>query len=299
MPYTERQLQCLSAMGLVAWRLRDELPHGVSSAATGRDVEPAAGAPATSPVVPPSVARVDGSPPASTDIDVSPPPARIDPRVDGSAEVKPTAAESPAEPVPAEVEANASAPARQAVELPPVAEAPPGAEPLAAPALATPLPREPAALAAWLPDQPLAPFSWKERRLTRVGRDDAPILVVVEREPVDALPLEGEATELFERMLGSIGRTRRDTCQCVLATAPEPDAGTVAALAGPARPITLVLVRELDGALDADGCRLPGDPFGGGAWCLPHPDVLLAEPGRKRQAWLVLKTVRSHLPLLP
>lgn len=257
MPYAARQLRCLSAMGLVAWRLRE-------------GSEPPA-------ATPPAPVTASVTAPAAVATERAAPP--VDPSVP-----PPPGPPSPGPPSPG----------------PPAAVAlPPGAEPLVAPVLATPLPREPDALAAWLPEQPLAPFVWKERRLTRIGRDDAPLLVVVEREPAETLPLDGDAAELFERMLGAIGRTRRDTCQCVLAAAPATDGDTVSSLAGPERPVTLVLVRELDGALDAPGCRLPGDPFGGGAWCLPHPEVLLAEPAAKRQAWLVLKAVRQHLPLLP
>lgn len=173
------------------------------------------------------------------------------------------------------------------------------AEPLAAPTLATPLPSEPTALAAWLPAQPLAPFSWQGRWLTRIGRDDAPLLVIIERAAAETPPLGGEAAELFERMLEAIGRSRRDTCQCVLAGMPQPDGDTVATLAGPHRRATLVLLQELDAALDAAACRLPGNPLGGPAWCLPHPERLLAEPLGKRQAWLVLKALRRHLPEHP
>lgn len=228
MPYTDRQLHCLSAMGLVAWRAR---------------------------------ARVVGACGAAT---------RTLPAGTGASTVSSLQA-----PVPA------SAPA-----------------PLVAPSLATPLPRDSAALAAWLPEQPLAPFIWKERRLTRVGLHDAPLFVVVERasEPAGGLPLAGEAAELFERMLESIGLSRRDTCQCVLASEPRVDADTVARAAGEHRAATLILLQEPVAGSDAAACRLPGDPFGGPAWCLPHPTRLLSDPLGKRLAWDVLKSVRAQLP---
>lgn len=350
MPYTDRQLACLSAMGLVAWGVRDggafvrgapdggaEMAAESESAADteAADADASGGASAVvSRVGTPVEASGGAGGVARPGDDVFDAWPGTEPVPEGETLAPASAAPSPiggraassssetsVASVPSEGSA-ASAPAGNdmpddAATAPPKPSAesadspnvdpdetpaagtdvalPAGAEPLAAPALATPLPREPAALAAWLPDQPLASFVWKERRLTRIGRDDAPLLVVVEREPSEALPLTGDAAVLFERMLGAIGRTRRDTCQCVLASAPEPEGDTVAALAGDARPATLVLLHELDGALDANGCRLPGDPFGGGAWCLPHPERLLAEPAGKRQAWLVLKAVRERL----
>ena len=159
------------------------------------------------------------------------------------------------------------------------------------------MPREPAVLGGWLGAQPLAPFVYGDSRVSRVGRDDAPLLVVVERAvPGEAPPLAGEAAALFERMLGAIGLSRRATCQCALASDPRPGEGdTVGALGSPARRATLVLLQSLDGALDADGCRLEGSGLGRAAWMLPHPDLLLAEPARKAQAWQVLKALRRHL----
>ena len=175
----------------------------------------------------------------------------------------------------------------------------PAVAPATPPALPMPMPREPSVLATWLPSQPLAPFTYRERTLTRVGREDAPLLVVVERGvPAEGLPLVDEAAELFERMLRAVGLARRDTRQCVLSAEPAPaDADTVGAFALAPYRAALVLMQELDGELDGAACRFP---LGEGAaahpaWCVPHPDRLLLEPPRKAQAWQALKGLRRHL----
>ena len=162
-----------------------------------------------------------------------------------------------------------------------------------------PIPREPAVLATWLPMQPLAPFVYRGQTLTRVGSEAAPLLIVVERgAPADGLPLTGEAAELFERMLRSVGLTRRDTRQCVLSSEPASDgADTVGAFATAPYRAVLVLMQELGGELGAADCRFVLDGTGAASpgWCLPHPDRLLREPLRKAQAWQVLKALRQHL----
>jgi len=161
----------------------------------------------------------------------------------------------------------------------------------------TPLPREPAALARWLPGAALGVFRYREQPLTRVGQRDAPLLVIAEAAPGDAMnpPLSGQADTLFENMLRAIGRRRRDTCQCKLAHVPEAAGDTVASLSGRQHRVALVLVRELDAELSADACRLTDVVPVAAAWCLPHPELLLARPERKRQAWEILRAVREHL----
>lgn len=160
-----------------------------------------------------------------------------------------------------------------------------------------PMPREPAALARWLPTAPLGVFHYREQSLTRVGKRDAPLLVLVERAEGVSIdpPLSGAAGALFENMLRAIGRRRHDTCQCTLVGAPEGRGDNVASLAGREHRVALVLVRELDAGASADACRLPEALPVAAAWCLPHPDLLLAEPGRKRQAWEILNDVRARL----
>ena len=161
----------------------------------------------------------------------------------------------------------------------------------------TPLPRAPEALARWLPSASLGVFRYREKRLTRVGQRDAPLLVIAEAAPGDAMnpPLSGQADSLFENMLRAIGRRQHDTCQCKLADVPEAAGDTVASLSGRQHRVALVLVRELDAELSADACRLTDVVPVAAAWCLPHPELLLARPERKRQAWEILRAVREHL----
>lgn len=161
----------------------------------------------------------------------------------------------------------------------------------------TPIPRDPDALGKWLPDARLATFTHREQSLTRVGRADAPLFVVVERTPGESarLPLQGLADTLFENMLRSIGMARHHTCQCVLASEPQADGETVATLANREHRASLVLLQAFDESLTPDACRLPNSATGRPGWCLPHPALLLAEPHRKQLAWQVLQALQRYL----
>ncbi len=135
-----------------------------------------------------------------------------------------------------------------------------------------------------------------------IGHAQAPLLVIVESDesPLTA-PLSGDAAQLFEQMMRSIDITRSSVCQCCIAssiTSDIPGQDTIASQVSIDRLAGIVLTHEIDdneqASAHASLLQLPGRnalPM----WRIPHPDILLMHPLRKRQAWQALKAVRQIL----
>lgn len=168
-------------------------------------------------------------------------------------------------------------------------------------------------LAAWLPEQPLANFGYKGSTHTTLGHPEASVLIVVQRpghgqaqnngeQNHSELPLAGDAAQLFELMMRSIGLGRSDVRQCALASGgvAAHDLGSVEQSVSTActphtRVILVLLAMEdsLEVSADAHHCRLARSQLP--VWRIAHPDMLLQENHRKRQAWQALKALQHYL----
>ena len=169
---------------------------------------------------------------------------------------------------------------------------------------ATFLPSDLQGLGLWLPRQPLANFGYKGAVHTVLGHPEASVLVVVQRhrQGVSELPLSGDAAQLFELMMRSIDLGRSDVRQCALAdnAGPSDSQQTVFQSVGDActpqtRAILLLSWLEVnnDPSADAHHCRLAQSQLP--VWRISHPDLLLQENQRKRQAWQVMKALQHYL----
>ena len=135
-----------------------------------------------------------------------------------------------------------------------------------------------------------------------IGHAQAPLLVVVETTDMSLkAPLTGDAAQLFEQMMRSIDVTRGSVCQCaVLADGGEAESGqaTVSSLVSTQLVAGLLLCHEIDD-LEAASAHAFSLPLAGRnalpMWRIPHPDILLTQPLKKRQAWQALKAVRQIL----
>jgi len=135
-----------------------------------------------------------------------------------------------------------------------------------------------------------------------IGHTQAPLLVIVESDenPMSA-PLAGDAAQLFEQMMRSIDITRGSVCQCCIASTTAldiPGKDTIASQVSIDRLAGIVLTHEIDDNEQASAhafqLQLP-DRNALPMWRIPHPDILLTHPLRKRQAWQALKAVRQIL----
>ena len=135
-----------------------------------------------------------------------------------------------------------------------------------------------------------------------IGHAQAPLLVVVETSDSNIkAPLEGDAAQLFEQMMRSIDVTRGLVCQCaVLAEAKQVESGQATVLSLVSSHVTagLVLCHDIDDveAASAHAFSLTfAERNALPMWRIPHPDILLTQPLKKRQAWQALKAVRQVL----
>lgn len=174
---------------------------------------------------------------------------------------------------------------------------------------ASDLPETMPELGLCLADRVLANFGYKGAVHTTLGHPEAPVLVVVQRYRHDVkqdsdtdLPLTGDAAQLFELMMRSIDLGRSDVRQCALADGliPAHDESVGAFNVGRAcnqhtRAVLVLMAMDdsSDVRADANHCRLAES--GLPAWRIAHPDLLLQENWRKRQAWQVLKALQQHL----
>jgi hypothetical protein len=170
--------------------------------------------------------------------------------------------------------------------------------------VATDLPSDLDALGLWLPEQPLASFGYKGAEHTILGHPEASVLVVVQRNRQNdrEMPLSGDAAQLFELMMRSINLGRSDVRQCALAGKMLPSDGqkTVVQSVSDActpqtRAILLLLPLEAnnDPSADAHYCRSAQSQLP--VWRISHPDILLQENQRKRQAWQAMKALQQYL----
>ncbi|MFK7853004.1 MAG: hypothetical protein AB8B79_02780 [Granulosicoccus sp.] len=160
-----------------------------------------------------------------------------------------------------------------------------------------------------LPDRLLANFGYKGAVHTTLGHPEAPVLVVVQRfkhndkqESDTDLPLTGDSAQLFELMMRSIGLNRSDVLQCALADSllPGHDQSICESTVGracTAHTRAVLVLMPMDDSndirADANHCRLAES--GLPTWRIAHPELLLQENWRKRQAWQVLKALQQHL----
>ena len=135
-----------------------------------------------------------------------------------------------------------------------------------------------------------------------IGHAQAPLLVVVETHDLNLkAPLTGDAAQLFEQMMRSIDVTRGLVCQCaVLAEAKQVESGQATVLSLVSSHVTagLVLCHDIDDveAASAHAFSLAfAERNALPMWRIPHPDILLTQPLKKRQAWQALKAVRQVL----
>ena len=170
--------------------------------------------------------------------------------------------------------------------------------------ISTDLPSDLDALGLWLPEQPLASFRYKGAVHTVLGHPEASVLVVVHRHRQNdsELPLSGDAAQLFELMMRSINLGRSDVRQCALAESVGPSdrqqsvvQSVSDACTAQIRAILLLLPLEAnnDPSADAHHCRSAQSQLP--VWRISHPDILLQENQRKRQAWQAMKALQHYL----
>lgn len=135
-----------------------------------------------------------------------------------------------------------------------------------------------------------------------IGHAEAPLLVVVEtHELLVTAPLTGDAAQLFEQMMRSIDVTRGAVCQCAVpANANNAEFGqaTVSSLVSLHCAAGILLSHDIDDVEDASAHAFSLPVAGRNdlpMWRIPHPDILLSHPLKKRQAWQALKAVRQRL----
>ena len=146
-------------------------------------------------------------------------------------------------------------------------------------------------LGAWLQVQTLA--SNAEPSLS-----NAPLLVVVESiaaesaesQPAGQSVLTGEAAQLFDLMMRSINLKRGDVRQCLLAGTQGPTVAQSCTVQ--TRAVLFLSASHPDSAQGFAG-ELPSSSHP--VWRIPHPELLLAQPLHKRQAWESLKQVQKLL----
>lgn len=186
--------------------------------------------------------------------------------------------------------------------------------------LAVPLPAAAEALSHWLPQQAIMPEVASPPRDHEGEGTGAGLLVLFEcsgsqsvRSGASGVPagpersiagsrpsgLSQDGFRLFEAMMRSIDLTQRDLTLATLSPQPLPDGETVADLLATPHRAVLLMVQESAAASSAAGWTkeagftLEAPRLNG--WRCPHPDLLLHEPLRKRDAWQVLKAVRRAL----
>ena len=281
--YSERQVRCLEAMGLIAWVSR---------------------APARVPSEAPSDAGASADPVRTSSPEPTPrgepgPVARPGPQSEPES--------APEAPV-AGREAPTSAPA--AAPLPPRStDGPAGRVP---PAGAAP---DGGLVPSVLSARRVRRFRRRGQEVFETRPGEGRALVLVEPGPEGATPgaapLDGEPAALFLLMLRAIGLTAEDVSLCALEPVPgdgrpgpgggepptaEPRGPAVRELLGGARRTVLWLTHDVDGAGPVDpGGDAALRALGAGVFRVPHPALLLARPLAKREAWAALKAARRRL----
>jgi len=153
------------------------------------------------------------------------------------------------------------------------------------------------ALATWLPQQALAEFDHRGTVKTGLGNADAPILVIMDQPALQAeeQPLAQSDANLLDNMLQAISLSRRDIYLCSLVASAEANCTVLSELEHADCRAVLLFVSALGAQEDAAAHRFAFGTAGFPAWRLPHPMLLQREPLRKRQAWNVLKALRTEL----
>lgn len=149
---------------------------------------------------------------------------------------------------------------------------------------------------------PLVRMPFRGDTTSVLGHPDSPLLVLVEATNMQqsAYPFEPQDARLFDDMLRAIHWRRQTICLAVipplnqLSVATE-SSDTVNTLLKNHRDAVLVFKSNVPDFMQADDHLLDIRRPGTLAWQLPHPEVLRANPAKKRQAWNVLKAARNHL----
>ncbi|MFK7996361.1 MAG: hypothetical protein AB8B87_19635 [Granulosicoccus sp.] len=158
-------------------------------------------------------------------------------------------------------------------------------------------------LSQWLVRQPLTRLMYKGTQTSSIGSEQASLLVVcVHTQESSQLPLSRESAQLFDLMMRAIDVQRTGFRQCAMPTqlsTQVQDSKAILYLEDVVTPqCRVVLVLDpLWGPSAVAGepgkSVLPSSsvPF----WRVPHPDLLLANPALKREAWEALKAMQQVL----
>ncbi len=302
MHYSAVQTRALQAMGLVPWVLRRQAVGSETSAAQ-------AFTPGTEM---PLDAKIPPAEKVSPDAEIPP-----DAKIPSGEQISPGAEIPPAE----KISHDAVTP--RAEEFPSTEKIPPAfLNTLVSDGMPALLPSDAKALARWLPLQGIRPDAEARRGARTHATSEAGLLVLF--EPVNGHQgddgtsgaesngsasknadsgLSRDSHSLFEAMMRSIDLAPSDLMLATLSPQPLPDGKSVAdLLAFPHRAVLLMVQggdaigSPLESApQSADEARFEFDMPRLSGWRCPHPDRLLHEPLRKRDAWQVLKAVRRAL----
>lgn len=158
-------------------------------------------------------------------------------------------------------------------------------------------------LANWLVRQPLTMLTYKGRQANYIGSENAALVIVcLQMEQSNQLPLSSECTQLFDLMMRAIDVPRTDFRQCSISTKPTNQDNAHDTAAGvylediftPHTRAVLVLdpyVKSESDMPQVHNTQLPSTSLP--LWRIPHPDLLLKTPTLKRQAWEALKGLRQ------
>ncbi len=168
-------------------------------------------------------------------------------------------------------------------------------------------------LAPWLAT-PLLSMPFKGSLRARLGRSDAPLLVLVEKcsSAQSAYPFEPADAKIFEDMLRAIEWQKQNVCLALLPSmALQANGGnlvdtpisdkTLTDLLGQQIRVILHFTHEISDSVNRlESMKIPDQSSVTVSsslkiWQLPHPSLLRAQPDRKRAAWNVLKAAKAHL----
>lgn len=144
-------------------------------------------------------------------------------------------------------------------------------------------------LGAWLSEQALAQFTYRSKTLDRIGKEDAPVLLIM-----DELPLPDSQGRLLNDMLRAIELDPRDACLVCL---------DVAESLVPTATVQSVTHAGTRAVLYFSDLHVSAQPHYTSAfkfdsrcaWCLPTLKKLQQQPQLKRQAWNSLKELQGAL----
>ncbi len=166
---------------------------------------------------------------------------------------------------------------------------------------------------SWI-DTALVSMSFKGNMHVRLGRSDAPLLILAEQcgSSQTQYPFEATDAKMFDDMLRAISWNKRDVCLALLPGTDVPNTHAngdtqassqgkcVCDLLGQHIKVILIFVHEIDESQNpSDSLKtLDRDALVSSSlkiWQLPHPALLRSQPGRKRQAWNILKAAQTQL----